>query len=79
MSTEPTDAVAPARSCRKSREQTIRDLLLALDMADAGIAMVAARLRRTHPGAGDAEILEMVNAWLLDRPPDVAPTAPAAP
>jgi len=45
-------------------------LLLALEMAEAGIAMVRSRLRREHPGESEAEIDARLGRWLEDRPPD---------
>ncbi len=43
-------------------------LRLAFDIAQAGIAMQAARFRRENTGASEAEIARLVRAWLEDRP-----------
>ena len=52
-------------------EMTARDkLLLALEMADAGIAMKESQLRRQHPEASPQEIAVMLREWLINRPPD---------
>ena len=37
------------------------------ELIDLGAGMVAARYRREHPGATDAEVESVVNAWLADR------------
>ncbi|WP_283809643.1 hypothetical protein [Lujinxingia vulgaris] len=43
-------------------------LRLALQMADAGIAMKRQQLARRHPEASPAEVDAMLRAWLGERP-----------
>jgi hypothetical protein len=43
-------------------------LLLALEMADTGIEMMRATLRRRHPAADDATISRLLGDWLRERP-----------
>jgi len=45
-------------------------LILALELADAGIALMRARLRREHPDESEAQITERLRRWLDDRPLD---------
>lgn len=47
----------------------------ALDMADIGVEIMRANLRRRHPDAGPDEIDGLLRAWLHRRPPD-APGRP---
>ena len=39
-----------------------------LDLFDTGVAMKRQSLRRSHPQAGDEEIEQRLQQWLLDRP-----------
>jgi hypothetical protein len=43
-------------------------LRLALDLFEAGEAMMRQRLRREHPDADDVEIERRIVAWLRERP-----------
>ena len=43
-------------------------LQMALELADAGIAMRRAQLEREHPEASPAEIDTLLSAWLQHRP-----------
>jgi hypothetical protein len=43
-------------------------LRTAFDLFQAGLNMMKARLRRSHPDASPAEIEAMISAWLIDRP-----------
>lgn len=40
---------------------------IVFELVDLGAGMVAARYRREHPDATDAEVEAAVNAWLGDR------------
>lgn len=57
-------------------------LRTALDLHEAGVALMRQNLRRRDPGASDDEIDRRLRAWLADRPgapfgdcagPDFAP------
>ncbi len=41
---------------------------LAFDLYEVGVAMQHTRLRREHPDLSDAQIDDLVRAWLADRP-----------
>jgi hypothetical protein len=43
-------------------------LRIALDLHDAGVAMMRQNLRRQHPAASEQEIERMLAAWLRERP-----------
>jgi hypothetical protein len=43
-------------------------LLIALDLAESGIKMRRAQLRRRYPEESDKAIEERLMVWLLDRP-----------
>jgi Rv0078B-related antitoxin len=43
-------------------------LRTAIAMADAGVEMMRARLRREHPGTTDREIEQKIHDWLRERP-----------
>lgn len=45
-------------------------LLIALDLAGAGIEMYRQRLRREYPAESPAQITKRLVDWLADRPPD---------
>ncbi|MFF3226724.1 hypothetical protein ACFYV7_28285 [Nocardia suismassiliense] len=49
-------------------ESPAQRLRLAFEMYDFGVRMQRARIRRTRPGATEAEIEEAVQDWLLSRP-----------
>ena len=51
-----------------SDEACARRLRTALDLADSGIEMRRAQLRRNHPGATEVEIDRRLNRWLRHRP-----------
>lgn len=49
--------------------ETLRERLLAtFELMDFGVEMMAANLRRRHPGASPEEIERMLDDWLLERP-----------
>ncbi|MFI5401542.1 MAG: hypothetical protein ACHQ1G_01190 [Planctomycetota bacterium] len=43
-------------------------LRIALDLHDAGVAMMRQNLRRHHPDADEREIERLLLAWLHERP-----------
>jgi hypothetical protein len=45
-----------------------RRLRTAFELFEAGLRMMKARYRRSHPHASPAEIESMLSAWLLQRP-----------
>ena len=45
-----------------------RRLRLALDLYEAGVAMMKQKFRREHPELSDAEIEARLAAWLVERP-----------
>ena len=51
-----------------SGETPAQRLLLALLMAEAGIAMKRAQLRRQHPDSSNDDVQALLAAWLRDRP-----------
>lgn len=53
-------------------QETPRDrLLLAFEMFEFGVEMMAANLRRRHPGASPEQIEQMLEEWLAQ--PDAEP------
>ena len=44
------------------------NLRLALDLFEAGEAMMRQNLRRAHPDATEEELRSMLVRWLMDRP-----------
>lgn len=49
--------------------EAVRDrLLAAFDMFEFGVEMMAASLRRRFPGASSAEIEQLLDDWLAERP-----------
>ncbi|MFW5967651.1 MAG: hypothetical protein ACOCV2_09050 [Persicimonas sp.] len=54
----------PDRSDKACAER----LRMAIDLAESGMQMRLAQLRREHPDASDAEINRRFKEWLLDRP-----------
>ena len=45
-----------------------RGLRIALDLCEAGLAIMRQNLRRRNPGASDEQIEALVVAWMRDRP-----------
>jgi hypothetical protein len=43
---------------------------IAAELADAGLAIKRQSLRRMHPDAPEQEIDELLQQWLVRRPPD---------
>lgn len=41
---------------------------VATDLSNLGLAMKRQQFRRQHPAGSEAEIDELMHAWLLDRP-----------
>ena len=39
-----------------------------LDLFETGLELMRQNLRRRHPAAGDEEIAQLLQAWLVDRP-----------
>ena len=54
----------------QSDEARARRLRTALDLADSGIELRRAQLRRKFPDESDEEISERLGNWLHDRPCD---------
>lgn len=54
----------------QSEEARARRLRTALDLADSGIALRRARLRRKYPEESEGEIGRRLRKWLRDRPCD---------
>lgn len=50
------------------RSEVARKLLEALDLHEAGISLMRARLRRRHPDAEDTVVEQHLRAWLHARP-----------
>jgi len=59
--------VVPLRSLPEP-EATAARLRLALDLADAGIEMMRARLRRENPLASPEQVDALLREWLRRRP-----------
>jgi hypothetical protein len=51
-----------------TEETMARRLELALELFEAGVAMVRCTLRRRHPGVSDEKIEKKVFEWLRERP-----------
>lgn len=52
-------------------DETPRDrLLMAFELFEFGVEMMAANLRRKHPTASPEQIEELLEQWLAERPPD---------
>lgn len=49
-------------------EEAAQKFRIALDLHAAGVSLMRARLCRMHPKADDAEIQDLLNAWLQTRP-----------
>jgi hypothetical protein len=50
-------------------EETLADrLALTFELFEFGVEMMAANLRRRHPGATPDEIERLLEAWLAERP-----------
>jgi hypothetical protein len=50
-------------------EETLADrLAMAFELFEFGVEMMAANLRRRHPGATPDEIERLLEAWLAERP-----------
>ena len=63
--------MTPDQMPASAREEELREnLLLTLDMFEAGLSLMRERLRRDNPGLSDEAIEEKLVAWLADRPPD---------
>lgn len=45
-----------------------RRLQVALDLFEAGVAMMRQKLRREHPDWSEAEVEARLSAWLQERP-----------
>jgi hypothetical protein len=45
-------------------EELAERMRLTLDLHEAGVQMMAMNLRREHPEATEAEVAEMLRAWL---------------
>ena len=48
--------------------ETARKLRIALDLHEAGVSLMRARLRRLHPDADEQELRERLTTWLQTRP-----------
>jgi hypothetical protein len=54
-----------------SDDETMRDRLFqAFELFEFGVEMMAANLRRKHPTASPAQIEELLERWLAERPED---------
>jgi hypothetical protein len=51
-----------------TRDRMAERLQLALDMHEAGVELMRARLRREHPDADEATLDAMLTSWLRQRP-----------
>jgi hypothetical protein len=52
-----------------AEEETLADrLLMTFELFEFGVEMMAANLRRRHPGATPEEIERLLEAWLAERP-----------
>jgi len=51
-----------------ARNQDAERLRCALDMHEAGVALMRQNLRRRHPDASEAQIDERLAEWLATRP-----------
>ena len=50
-------------------EETLADrLLMTFELFEFGVEMMAANLRRRHPGATPDEIEQLLEDWLAERP-----------
>jgi hypothetical protein len=64
----------------KPGAETLRDRLFAtFDLFEFGVGMMAANLRRRHPGASPQEIERLLDAWLIERPGAEEGDGPGAP
>jgi hypothetical protein len=52
----------------EERKRCASRLRTALELADSGIALQRAKLRRQNPDASDEEISQMLREWLHHRP-----------
>ena len=50
------------------QEKAAAALRCALDMHEAGVALMRQNLRRRHPEARDSEVDELLAEWLATRP-----------
>jgi hypothetical protein len=62
-----SDRLGPAVTRRRASPGA--KLRLSLELFEAGVAMMRARLKRKSPRASAAAIEQMLNAWLADKPP----------
>lgn len=51
-----------------AHDQAAARLRAAIEMFETGVQMMRQNLRRNHPTLSDAEIDELVTAWLRERP-----------
>lgn len=49
------------------RDEAGERLRLALELHEAGVALMRCNLRRRHPAATEAELDELLGRWLQDR------------
>jgi hypothetical protein len=56
------------RQVTLAQEVYRRNLQMALELFEAGEAILRQNLRRENPGASEDEIEVMVTAWMIDRP-----------
>ena len=68
-----TEPAGPAGDAAAAR------LRAAIEMFETGVAMMRQTLRRTNPGASEAEIEARVRAWLAERPGAPFGDAPGRP
>jgi len=52
----------------RASTETARRLRIALDLHDAGVSLMRARLRRLHPDADAQELRDRLKTWLQTRP-----------
>jgi signal transduction histidine kinase len=57
-----------SQAARDGGDPAAARLRAALELCEAGVAMMRQTLRRNHPGLGDLEIEARVRAWLSERP-----------
>jgi hypothetical protein len=54
---------------KMAEEETLADrLIMTFELFEFGVEMMAANLRRRHPGATPDEIERLLEAWLAERP-----------
>lgn len=58
----------PLHMTESERQLAVARFRLALDLHEAGVALMRQNLRRRHPGESEQEIDARLAAWLMHRP-----------